>query len=157
MSSFVFYKQLNLMDCGPTCLKMIARHYGKYYSTQVLRDVSGLNKHGVSLFAISETAERIGFRTRGVKISFQQLQQAVTPCILHWDQNHFVVLISVGRKYLSVADPGKGKITYTRQEFFADWIASQNDKGENTGIALLLEPTPLFYRQSGNKEHKLSW
>jgi ATP-binding cassette subfamily B protein len=157
MSSFVFYKQLNLMDCGPTCLKMIARHYGKHYSTQVLRDISGFSKHGVSLFAISETAERIGFRTRGVKVSFQQLQQAVTPCILHWDQNHFVVLISVGRKHLGVADPGKGKITYTPREFLAHWTSSKNDKGEDTGIALLLEPTPLFYQQEGSKEHKLSW
>ncbi|MFT4019710.1 MAG: peptidase domain-containing ABC transporter [Agriterribacter sp.] len=157
MSSFVFYKQLNLMDCGPTCLKMIARHYGKYYSTQVLRDISGLSKHGVSLFAISETAERIGFRTRGVKISFQQLQQAITPCILHWDQNHFIVLISMRENKIRIADPGKGKIIYTQQEFVTHWAVSKNDTGEDTGIALLLEPTPLFYQQPGNKEHKLNW
>ena len=145
------------MDCGPTCLKMISKFYGAYFNTDSLRHKSGFNKAGVSLLGISETAEELGFRTRGVKISFQQLQQVVTPCILHWDQNHFVVLVSVGRKYLSVADPGRGKITYTRQEFLAHWAASKNDKGEDTGIALLLEPTPLFYRQAGNKEHKLSW
>jgi len=145
------------MDCGPTCLKMISKFYGTYFNTDALRHKSGFNKAGVSLLGISETAEELGFRTRGVKISFQQLQQAVTPCILHWDQNHFVVLVSVGRKYLSVADPGKGKINYTRQEFFAHWAASKNDKGEDTGIALWLEPTPLFYQKPGNKEHELSW
>ena len=153
LDHFVFYKQLNAMDCGPTCLKMISKFYGIYFNSDSLRRKTGFNKTGVSLLGISETAEELGFRTRGVKISFQQLQQAVTPCILHWDQNHFVVLISVGRKYLSVADPGKGKITYTRQEFFAHWAAFKNDKGEDIGIALLLEPTPLFYRQAGNKEH----
>lgn len=145
------------MDCGPTCLKMISKFYGTYFNADTLRHKSGFNKSGVSLLGISETAEELGFRTRGVKISFLQLQQVVTPCILHWDQNHFVVLISIGRKYLNVADPGRGKITYTHQEFLAHWAGSKNDNGDDTGIALLLEPTPLFYQQAGNKEHKLSW
>ncbi|MBX3257387.1 MAG: peptidase domain-containing ABC transporter [Chitinophagaceae bacterium] len=154
---FVFYKQLNAMDCGPTCLKMISRFYGTYFNTDTLRHRSGFSKAGVSLLGISETAEELGFRTRGVKISFQQLQQAVTPCILHWDQNHFVVLISIRKNNIRVADPGKGKIAYTQQEFLAHWTASKNDSGNDTGIALLLQPTPLFYRQAGNKEHTLSW
>lgn len=145
------------MDCGPTCLKMISKFYGTYFNTDSLRHKSGFNKTGVSLLGISETAEELGFRTRGVKISFQQLRQVVMPCILHWDQNHFVVLISAAKKYLSVADPGRGKITYTSKEFLAHWAASKNDNGDGTGIALLLEPTPLFYRQAGNKEPTLSW
>lgn len=145
------------MDCGPTCLKMISKFYGTYFNADSLRHKSGFNKTGVSLLGISETAEELGFRTRGVKISFQQLRQVVTPCILHWDQNHFVVLISAGKKYLNIADPGRGKITYTPKEFLAHWAASKNDNGDGTGIALLLEPTPLFYRQAGNKEPTLSW
>lgn len=156
-SHFIFYKQLNAMDCGTTCLKMISKFYGTYFNTDTLRHKSGFNKSGVSLLGISETAEELGFRTRGVKISFQQLQQVATPCILHWNQNHFVVLVSAGKNKIRIADPGKGIITYTRQEFFAHWIASKNEDGDDTGIALLLEPTPLFFQREGNKEHKLSW
>ncbi|MBW7891511.1 MAG: peptidase domain-containing ABC transporter [Chitinophagaceae bacterium] len=154
---FKFYRQLNAMDCGPTCLKMISKFYGTYFNSDTLRHKSGFNKSGVSLLGISETAEELGFRTRGVKISFQQLQQVVIPCILHWDQNHFVVLVSVGRKGIHIADPGKGIITYKREEFLNHWVASKNNKDEDTGVALLLEPTPLFYRQPGAKEHTLSW
>lgn len=154
---FTFYKQLNAMDCGPTCLKMISKFYGTYFNADTLRHKSGFNKSGVSLLGISETAEELGFRTRGVKISFRQLQQVVTPGILHWDQNHFVVLVSINKNSIKVADPGKGMITYTRNEFLAHWVSSKNDGNEDTGIALLLEPTPLFYQQQGNKEHKLSW
>lgn len=155
------------MDCGPTCIRMVAKHYGRHCNADTLRRISGYNKQGVSLLGISESAEKIGFRTRGVKLTFEKLRDVQLPCILHWNQNHFVVLLpfSRGRRgrgmRLKIADPGKGIITYTKDEFLNHWISSsssplvERDGGE--GIALLLEPTPNFYNEEGEKEQKLSW
>jgi ATP-binding cassette, subfamily B, bacterial len=154
---FPFYKQLNAMDCGPTCLRMVAKHYGKHYNADTLRQKAGFSKEGVSLLGISETAEKIGFRSRGVKLTIEQLKEASLPCILHWNQNHFVVLLSIAKNKVSIADPGKGILTYTINEFSSHWISSESQDNEPTGIALLIEPTPSFYEQEGEKEHKLSW
>jgi ATP-binding cassette subfamily B protein len=158
---FHFYKQLNAMDCGPTCLRMISRYYGKHYSLESLRSLSGFNKQGVSLFAISETAEKIGFRTRGVRITYQMLLTIKTPCILHVNQNHFVVLISFrgneGKRGVRIADPAKGIIICSRDEFIKQWVSSKNLESSPTGVALLLEPQPQFYEQHGEGEVKLNW
>ena len=155
--SFTFYRQLNAMDCGPTCLRMVAKYYGKHYNSDTLRQKAGFSKAGVSLLGISETAEKIGFRTRGVQLSLKQLEEVTLPCILHWDQNHFVVLISVSKNKVKIADPAKGNITYSIDEFRKHWVSSESEDNEQTGIALLLEPTPAFYDEEGEKEHKLSW
>lgn len=152
-----FYKQLNAMDCGPTCIRMVARAYGKHYSSDTLRRMAGFNKAGVSLLGISDTAEKIGFRTRGVKLSFEQLDQAPLPAILHWDQNHFVVLTAIKSKKVEIADPAKGMISYTIHEFLKHWGGSKDDGGNDVGIALLIEPTPAFYTPEGDKEQRLSW
>lgn len=159
-----FYKQLNAMDCGPTCIRMVAKHYGRHYNADTLRRIAGYNKQGVSLLGISETAEKIGFRTRGVKLTFEQLKEATLPCILHWNQNHFIVLISISKNKIKVADPAKGIITYSKDEFLQHWISSsspllpeEKGTGDEAGIALLLEPTPNFYNEEGEKEQKLSW
>ncbi|MDE1192557.1 MAG: cysteine peptidase family C39 domain-containing protein [Arachidicoccus sp.] len=98
VNAFPYYKQLNAMDCGPTCLRMVAKHYGRHYNADTLRQKAGFSKQGVTLLGISETAEKIGFRTRGVKIDYFQLSDITLPCILHWDQNHFVVLIDISKK-----------------------------------------------------------
>ena len=88
MSSFPSYRQLDSMDCGPTCLRMIAKHYGRSYSIQHLRAKSYIVRTGVSMLGISDAAESIGLRTCGVKVSFKQLvEESPTPCILHWNQN----------------------------------------------------------------------
>lgn len=145
------------MDCGPTCLKMISKYYGIYFNTSSLRHKAGFNKNGVSLLGLSETAEQLGFRTRGVKISFRQLKDVVDPCILHWEQNHFVVLISISRKFVKIADPGKGVVIYSHQQFITSWASSRNISDERVGIALLMEPTPLFYQHEGDKSNKLNW
>jgi|SRR5665213_431927 len=163
--NFTFYKQLNAMDCGPTCLRMVAKHYGRHYNADTLRRIAGYNKQGVSLLGISDTAEKIGFRTRGVKLTYEQLKEATLPAILHWNQNHFVVLLSLsggrGSRRVRLADPAKGIITYTKEEFLNHWISSSPsplvERGGGEGIALLLEPTPNFYNEEGEKEQKLSW
>lgn len=139
---FPFYKQLDSMDCGPTCLRMVAKHYKKDIALQTLRDKTQIGKEGVNLLGISDAAEAVGFRTQSVKIDFQSLtNDAKLPAILHWNQNHFVVLYKVKGKKLFVADPAKGLITYTTKEFKQHWISDKNEEG----IALLLEPSPAFY------------
>jgi ATP-binding cassette subfamily B protein len=166
--SFDFYKQLNAMDCGPTALRMVAKHYGRHYNADTLRKKAGFSKEGVSLLGISETAEKIGFRTRGAKLSIKQLEEIELPCILHWNQNHFVVLFGIKKKKVKIADPAKGIITYSKSEFESHWLSSSStsilagekglgDEDSEVGIALLLEPTPSFYEEEGEKEHKLSW
>lgn len=144
------------MDCGPTCLRMIAKHYGKHYNTETIRYKAGFSKRGVSMLGISETAEKLGFRTRGVQVSYEKLCQAPVPAILHWNQKHFVVLINVNKKQARIADPSAGIITYKKEKFTEHWLSNKRDD-ENTGTVLLLEPTPAFYSAVEEKEKKLNW
>jgi ATP-binding cassette subfamily B protein len=155
--SFSFYRQLNQMDCGPTCLRMVSKHYGKHYNADTLRQMSGFSKSGVSLLGISETAEKIGFRTRGAQISFEKLLTAPLPAILHWNQSHFVVLVSLSKKKAEIADPARGIISYKKEEFQPYWISNQTDGIGMVGTVLLMEPTPEFYKKEGEKEQKLNW
>ncbi len=145
MRSFPLYKQLDMMDCGPTCLRMIAKHYGRNLSLQALRDASGISREGVSLLGISQAAEKFGFHTLGTKLTFKQLTTEVPlPLIAHWQQEHFVIVYKFKRNKVYVADPAGTLFTYTTEEFCAKWGASAEGPG-STGIALLLEPTPSFY------------
>lgn len=161
MKKFPTYRQLNVMDCGPTCLRMVAKHYNKNIRLEQLRQVSGFTKEGVSLLGIANAAENIGFKTKGVQISFQQLiGEAVLPAILHWNQNHFVVITPhANNKRITVANPAEGILTYSKKEFCKKWISSRDVNGEELGIALLLEPTPKFYEQEdGPLENKgIGW
>ena len=156
IKKFPLYQQLDAMDCGPTCLRMIAKYYGRTYTLQTLREKSFITREGVSMLGISDAAEAIGFRTIGVKISFNQLLQDVKlPCILHWNQNHFVVCYGIKKKknnyFIQIADPAGGLNTYTEKEFKKCWF-STSIKGEEVGTALLLEPTPAFYEDK--EEHE---
>jgi ATP-binding cassette subfamily B protein len=138
---FHFYKQYDAMDCAPTCLKMIAKHYGKTYSLEFLRNQSYLTREGVSLLGASECAEKIGFRTLAVKVPVQKLiDDAPLPCILHWNQNHFVILYKVKGNAFYIADPGHGLIKLDKETFLKSWQGTNNE-----GIALLIEPTEAFY------------
>jgi ATP-binding cassette subfamily B protein len=145
------------MDCGPTCLRMVAKHYGRHYNADTLREQSGYGKSGVSLLGISETAEKIGFRTRGVQISLEKLLTVPLPAILHWDQSHFVVLISLNKTKAVIADPSIGIICYKTEEFRRHWLSNHSEGTGLAGTALLLEPVPAFYKNHGEKEHKLNW
>lgn len=156
MKKFPFFKQPDQMDCGPTCLRMVAKHYGKNFNLQRLRDISGINREGVSLLGISEAAEKIGFRTTGSRITLSQLSEIDLPAIIHWNQNHFVVLYKIRRGIYYVADPGKGLIEYTEKEFLLRWASTYNE-GESQGIVLMLSPTPELYAQEGDKNEGLNW
>lgn len=156
---FPFYKQHDSTDCGPACLRSIADFYGKKYFLQRLRESCNIGKDGVSLLGISDAAEDIGFRTKMVKLSINALNESIIlPCILHWRQNHFVVLYKIercrkGLKYY-ICDPAKGLLRYSEAELRRNWsIDSIN------GIALLLEATPKFYAGKNDYENKsiISW
>ena len=143
------------MDCGPACLTMIAAHYGRHYTLDHLREQCFIGREGVSLLGISKAAEQIGFRTVGGRLTFDKLaEKALLPCVVHWNQEHFVVVYAIRKKKreytVSVADPGKGLVTYSREAFCRHWISTCTG-GEEKGIALLLEPTQLFYEQEGDR------
>ncbi len=144
------------MDCGPTCLRMIAKHYGKNFTLQRLREISGINREGVSMLGISEAGEKIGFRTFGSKLTLEQLQEAELPTVLHWNQNHFVVLYRIKNKSYYIADPAKGLIKYTEAEFKKHWVSTRKEDNEQ-GIALILSPTPNFYDQEGDKNEGINF
>ena len=145
-------RQRDAMDCGPSCLAMIAKHYGLQPNIEKIRRSCALNKEGVSLLGISKAAESIGFKTIGGRLTFNTLAKEVPhPCIVHWNQNHFVVVYKVkkhskGKYIVYVADPAKGLVTYTKEEFCEHWISTKTND-EEKGIALLLEPTELFCTQ----------
>ena len=144
------------MDCGPTCLKMVAKFYGKNYSLQNLRDRCHITREGVSLLGISDAAESIGFRTTGVKVTWRQMvEEMPLPCIVHWNQRHFVVVYDVVKKHgvykVMVADPASGLLEYTEEDFRGLWLESER---KTEGIALILESTPKFYEEEGDDERR---
>lgn len=153
-SSFPFTHQHDAMDCGPACVQMVARHYGRHYTLETLRQKCHISREGVSLLGISEAAESIGFKTVGVRLSFEQLKnEAPLPCIAHWKQRHFVVVHKIRKDTVFVADPAHGLVKLTAQEFLNGWI-STHENGEDEGIALLLEPQPDFYAAEGETPDK---
>lgn len=161
MKKFPFFKQLDQMDCGPSCLRMIAKFYGRNYSLQRLREISGINRQGVSLLGISEAAEKIGLRTFGTKLGLEKLNEVELPVILHWKQKHFVVLHQVTtksprKKIYHIADPAKGLITYKESEFIKYWV-NGTGQAHIDGVTLLLSPTPSFFNQGGDPDKGLNF
>ena len=165
MGKFPHFRQLDAMDCGPTCLRMIAKYYGKSYSLQYLRDKAFISRGGVSMLGISDAAENIGFRTKGYRLTWEQLRDEVPfPCIIHWNQNHFVVIHDIKKgsrglglnrvikkdsdknSVIHIADPAQGLLKYSRDEFLRCWLSTRKH-GDHEGITLLFEPTPDFYDQ----------
>lgn len=146
------------MACGATCLRMVARFYGRSFSLSRLQEQCHTGHLGVSMLGISDAAESIGFRTLGVKLTFGQLcEEAPLPCILHWNQNHFVVLYDIREKkddyILWVGDPSAGGITKYRKTIFDKcWFSTQDAEGQKLGVALLLEPTPRFYNENTGQD-----
>lgn len=140
------------MDCGPTCLRMIAKHYGRSISLEKLRAISETTREGSSLKNIADAAELIGFRSLGVKVNFEKLKEdAPLPCIVHWQQRHFVVVYKIKKDTIFVADPAHGLLSYTKNEFIKNWIGDNATAQTEEGIALLLEPTPRL-KQTENDD-----
>lgn len=157
--AFKIFRQLNTMDCGPTCLRMIANYYGRHLRLETCRNLSGFGKNGVSLLNISQAAGKIGLLGTGIKINAELLFKEINqPCIAHWNQNHFVVIIGKKGKKIHVADPAIGLVTYElpqlKEHFNAVMLSKSTDE---SGIILLLEPTPEFYQVKSEKNDSVGW
>ncbi len=145
IKSFPHYKQLDKKDCGSTCIKIIAKHYGKNISIQHLRTLSETTRIGSSLLGLSNASEKIGLKSLGVKINIQDLLEVPLPCILHWNNNHYVVLYKITNNDFYISDPAHGLLKYKKEELLKHWIGNNVKEEIDDGIALLLEPTPKFY------------
>ncbi len=140
--AFTIYKQSEPMDCGPTCLRMVARHYGKHYTPQALKELTRLTDYGTSLLHLREAAEKIGFNTLAASVTFDQLDnETPLPCIVLWNRNHFVVIPpqdyssnEPGSK-IEIADPERGLVRVDKAHFLEAWA----EDGEK-GVVLMLEP-----------------
>ena len=152
MKKFPNYKQTEAKDCGPTCVKIIAKHYGKLINTQQLRTLSETTREGSSLLGLSDAVESIGFKSLGVKLTYKKLLEAPLPCIAHWNKNHYVVVYKIKKNVVFISDPAHGLITYTKEEFISRWIGNNATEETEEGIILLVEPTPLFYQTEFDKD-----
>lgn len=149
--SFPIDRQLDMMDCGPACLKMICKYYGKYYSLQYLRDLCGVTKEGISALDLSYAAENLGLRSLSVKCTISDLLYKVPlPVIIHWDNSHFIVVYKTNGKTgkIYVADPAKGHLTYSVDEFKDKWYKVEEEKG----VAIAIEPQPSFYEKTPEQQ-----
>lgn len=145
LSKFPFYLQHDAMDCGPACLRMISKYYGKSYSIEILREKTFVTREGVSLLGISDAAESIGLHTIGVRTNYEKLTNNVSlPCIAHWQQKHFVVIYRIKKENIFIADPASGLLKYNKREFLDGWMSTKGN-GVDEGVLLLVEPTPNFY------------
>lgn len=145
---FPWEYQMDAKDCGPACLKIIAKYYGKYYSLQYLRDLCGITREGVSFLDISYAAEKIGLRTVSVKATIENLTTRIPlPCIIHWDENHFIVVYNTKKGKIYVSDPAKGLLSYSEEEFKDRWYK----ENEEFGMLMVLEPMANFKQIEANE------
>ena len=151
LNRFPVEYQMDSQDCGPACLKIIAKHFGKFYSLQSLRDKCGITKEGVSLLDLSTGAESIGLRTLAIKCTIDDVVNSVPfPAIIFWKDSHFVVVYHANKKYIWVSDPAKGRIKYTHEEFKKGWY----QKGAKQGVWLAIEPTAEFNDSKAEREQR---
>lgn len=155
-TSFPHYKQPDSKDCGPTCLRIISKHYGKLISLKEIREISETTREGSSLLKLSDAAEAMGFKTIGAKLSFEKLIQAPLPLIVHWDKQHFVVVYRIKNDRVFISDPAYGLIQYSKEEFISRWIGNNATEHTQEGVTLLLEPTPLFRKMKWEENEKRS-
>lgn len=143
--------QMDSQDCGPASLKIIAKHFGKYYSLQFMRDRCGITKEGVSLLDLSTGAESIGLRTLAIKCTIDDVVNSIPfPAIVFWKDSHFIVVYRSDKKHIWVSDPAKGRLKYSHEEFRRGWY----QKGENLGVLLAVEPTAEFRNSKSEREQK---
>ena len=148
---FKYFLQSDSMLCGITCLKMVCEYYGKRYSTECLTQLCFATTEGVSLLSITKASEKLGLKVVGARCEVDKLGNRNLPCILHWNQNHFVVLYKVKKNRFYIADPAKGLVKYNLEEFKKHWVSTLSD-GEEKGIAMFLEPTPAFYEKQTDEQ-----
>ena len=134
------------MQCGIACMAMVCKYYGRKCSFETLSNTCTITNEGVSMQALKQLAEALGFDVLCGKASLYQIKDINYPCLLHWNQNHFVVLYKVKKNGFYIADPAKGHVKYDLEVFKKHWVSTQSD-GEEKGIVMFLEPTPAFYEK----------
>lgn len=157
-----FFRQYDNMDCGPTCLRMIASYHGKEYEIDFLRNISGITKKGVTLLGLQNAAKEIGLDAAGIRASLEQIDAGIIqlPCIIHWNEKHFTVLFKVKRTFINkilgksnnqyiVGDPSHGIVKLDRETFTSSWMGEKKQ-----GVALLLDITPEFFTKKRESYHK---
>ena len=149
---WVHVRQRDSRQCGIACLSMLCIHYGQHYDIEELEDYCPASKDGVSLLAISETANKLGLDNISVKLSLGKLEDAPKPCLLHWNQNHFVILYKTSRdgQKFYISDPAKGNIVYSKKDFASHWKIVDNTEDEG-GIVTFFSPTDIFYKNKPKK------
>lgn len=153
MRGFPFVRQHDSMECGIACLAMICKFFKTEYSIEYISKICFATTEGVSLLGLNETALQLGLQTVSGRISIDKLRKANFPCILHWNQNHFVVLYKIKKgNTFCIADPAKGLVKYNLEDFKKHWVSTQSS-GEDKGIAMFLEPTPAFYEKQTKEQH----
>ncbi len=150
---FPFTRQFDQMDCGPACIRMVAAAHGRHYPLSYLRSLSHLTREGVSVAGIRDALAQIGMESLSFEMTLEQLREKCPlPAILHWEQNHFVVLYEAkrsrwsGRWHYSVANPAYGKHTFSEESFSRFWL-----NGEK-GVVVAISPTEDFYSRKDVKE-----
>lgn len=158
MKKFPFYKQPDYKDCGPTCLRIVSKFYGKVIPLQQIRTLSETTRAGSSFMGLSNAAEKIGYSSLGIKIDFNTLKEQVPlPCIVHWNKEHFVVVYNIDKiDTVYISDPSYGLITYSKEEFIKQWIGENANEETEEGVVLVLETTPTFYQNEFDEESKVS-
>ena len=152
--SFKCIIQSDSMMCGITCLQMVCKHFGREVSLRTLSKLCVATSEGVPMLGVNEAANKLGLRTMCARTDFDTLSKATLPCVLHWNQNHFVVLYKVRKgRIFYVADPGKGLVKYNLEEFGKHWVSTAS-QGEEKGIAMFLEPTLEFYSHKVDNEEE---
>lgn len=146
---FPHYHQYDFMDCGPTCLKMVCKYFGKNIDLVYLRELASISGQGTTFAGLIDAAEKVGLTTMGLSVTFEDMSEHLPlPCIVHWRQRHYAVVYKINNDKVIVADPANfDLITYTKKEFLKGWLSSKNNDEESEGLLLTLEPTPLFYEQ----------
>lgn len=153
MRDFPFVRQHDSMECGIACLAMICKFFRTEYSIEYISKICFATTEGVSLLGLNETALQLGLQTVSGRISIDKLGKANFPCILHWNQNHFVVLYKIKKgNIFCIADPAKGLVNYNLEDFKKHWICTKSG-GEEKGIAMFIEPTPVFYEKQTKERH----
>ena len=140
--------QRDSMQCGIACLAMICRHYGKNCSVDGISHICHASAEGLSMLAIGDAAEKLGLQSAGARLTIQRLKECPLPCILHWQQRHFVVLFKIKNNRYYIADPAKGISKMSQRQFEEGWLSCRNDDNEPTGVAMILQPTPRFFATS---------
>ena len=152
VNKFPFFYQISNRDCGPTCLRIISKHYGKKLSFSDL-DKESLSYNGMSINVLSDLASKLNYKPLIIKTDFESIEnKAPLPFVAHWNQNHYIVVYKFTKEYVYVADPSFGKTKYTKAEFLRGWLSDKKIEDKKKGIALLLEPNEDFFKETKTKQ-----